>query len=430
MTTILAVILGGLLVVTLGLSLQHMTRGTPIHGLRCVGGGEEQLHASSPMFRESFELLTNTRIYETNNVEVAFNGEQTYERLFEDLQRAERLIAFHVFWFKPGRLADRLAEILVERAAAGVTVLFLLDYWGSKGTKKEYVERLRRGGIDVAIFRPFKWGNLHKVQQRTHMRCVVVDSEVAWTGGFAIDDHWQGDGLQEDQWRDTNVRIQGPVVDQLLAAFSANWAEATGDLLTGDDWFQLDKRVEDAGDCRAGLMFGAPTVGSTNAERFFALSSAAARDTLYITNAYFLPDHDFRRFLREAVERGVDVRVLTPGGNTDQKPVWYAGRAHYQELIEGGVRLYEYEPTMLHAKTIVADGRWGYVGTLNYDNRSMSLNDEVALVYWDEGVGGQLREQFMRDLEHAREITTEAHAARGLGGRILEQASRVIVRLL
>jgi cardiolipin synthase len=219
------------------------------------------------------------------------------------------------------------------------------------------------------------------------------------------------------------------VVDQLLAAFSANWAEATGDLLTGSDWFQRNERQR-AGDCRAGLMFAAPTIGSTNAERFFALSTTSARKTLYITNAYFLPDHDFRRFLREGVARGVDVRVLTPGGNTDQKSVWYAGRAHYEELIEGGVRIYEYAPTMVHAKTIVADGVWGYVGTLNFDNRSMSLNDEVAVVFWDEGLGEQMRAQYLRDLEHAHEVDLETFRRRGWYGRAIEQASRVIVRLL
>lgn len=427
--TTTAIILGVLLLVALAIAAQHMTRGTPIHDIRCVGGGEDMLHAESPMFREAFELLTNTRIFDSNNVEIAFNGDQTYGRLFDDLRGAERLIVFHVFWFKPGRLAEQLAGILEERARAGVTVLFLLDYWGSKGTKPEYAERLRRAGVDVAMFRPLSWGNLHKVQQRTHMRCVVIDSEVAWTGGFAIDDHWLGDGVHHDQWRDTNVRLQGPVVDQLLAAFSANWAEATGDLLTGSDWFQRNERQR-AGDCRAGLMFAAPTIGSTNAERFFALSTTSARRTLYITNAYFLPDHDFRRFLREAVARGVDVRVLTPGGNTDQKSVWYAGRAHYQELIEGGVRIYEYAPTMVHAKTIVADGVWGYVGTLNFDNRSMSLNDEVAVVFWDEGLGEQMRAQYLRDLEHANEVDLETFRRRGWYGRAIEQAARVIVRLL
>lgn len=410
-----------------GIGLQHMMRGTPISGVRCVGGGEDMLRAEHPMFREAFELLTNTRIFDANCIQVLFNGDQTYERLFADLRAAERLIVFHVFWFKPGRLADQVSEILRERARAGVTVLFLFDYWGSKGTKPAYIRALREAGVEVAIFRPLTWWNLHKVQQRTHMRCVVIDSNVGWTGGFGIDDHWLGDGV--NGWRDTNVRVQGPVVDQLLAAFSANWAETTGDMLTGSDWFQRNERQR-VGDCRAGLMYAAPTIGSTNAERFFALSTLAARRTLYITNAYFLPDHDFRNFLSEAAQRDVDVRVLTPGRNTDQKPVWYAGRAHFEKLLAAGVRIYEYEPTMVHAKTIVADGTWGYVGTLNFDNRSMSLNDEVALVYWDEELGEQMHAQFLRDLEHARELELETFRRRGFGGKVVETLARVFVRLL
>jgi cardiolipin synthase len=425
MTWILAV----LLVLAIAISVQHMMRGTPIEEIRCVGGGDDMLRAEHPMFREAFELLTNTRIWDTNCVTILFNGDQTYSRMFDDLRAAERLIIFHVFWFKPGKLAEQLREILEERARAGVKVLFLLDYWGSKGLGKDYPERLRAAGVEVGMFRALTFGNLHKVQQRMHMRCVVIDNEIGWTGGFGIDDQWQGDGLHHGQWRDTNVRLLGPTVHQLAAAFSTNWAETTGELLTGSDWFTRSNE-EPAGDCRAGLMFAAPTLGSTNAERFFALSTVSARRTLYITNAYFTPDHAFRRMLIEKAREGIDVRVLTPGGNTDQRSVWYAGRAHYEELLEGGVRIYEYEPTMVHAKTMVADGTWGYVGTLNFDNRSMSLNDEVAVVFWDDDLGGQLHRQYLEDLRHSREIELETFRKRGIGGRILEQSARTIVRIL
>ncbi|HSJ12979.1 MAG TPA: phospholipase D-like domain-containing protein [Longimicrobiales bacterium] len=422
-------IMGSLLVVAVAIAVQHMMRGTPIERLRCIGGGEETLHAQHPQFRQAFELLTRTRIWDTNRLEVLFNGDQTYERIFSDLRAAERLIIFHVFWFKPGRLAEQLRTILEERARAGVTVLFLLDYWGSKGLGREYPERLRAAGVEVALFRPLRFGNLHKVQQRMHVRCVVIDNTIGWTGGFGIDDRWLGDGVHPGQWRDTNVRLYGPTVHQLAAAFSTNWAEATGDLLTGSGWFQ-DPEDGPAGECRAGLMFAAPTLGSTNAERFFALSTVAAHSTLYITNAYFTPDAEFRRMLIEAVDRGVDVRVLTPGGNTDEKSVWYAGRAHYEELLAGGVRLYEYEPAMVHAKTIIADGVWGCVGTLNFDNRSMSLNDEVAVIFWDEDIGDTLHRQFLEDLEHAREVELAAFRRRGPAGRLLEQSARIIVRIL
>jgi cardiolipin synthase len=422
-------ILVALLVLALAIALQHMMRGTPIEGFRCIGGGEELLRAEHPMFQQAFELLTHTRIWDTNRVSVHFNGEQTYDPMFADLAGAQRLIIFHVFWFKPGRLAERVRAILEERVRAGVKVLFLIDYWGSKGLGREYRERLRAAGVEVQVFRPLSFANLHKVHQRMHMRCVVIDNEIGWTGGFGIDDHWLGDGRHRDQWRDTNVRLLGPMVHQLAAAFATNWAEATGQLLTGADWFH-QAGDEPAGDCRAGLMFAAPTLGSTNAERFFALATVSARRTLYITNAYFAPDREFRRMLIEAAGRGVDVRVLTPGGNTDERSVWYAGRAHYEELLEGGVRIYEYAPTMVHAKTIVADGVWGYVGTLNFDNRSMSLNDEVAVVFWDDDVGRQLHDQYQEDLRHAREVELDRFRRRGPGGRLLEQSARIIVRVL
>jgi cardiolipin synthase len=245
-----------------------------------------------------------------------------------------------------------------------------------------------------------------------HVRAVVVDGGVGYTGGFGIDDRWLGDGRHPDQWRDTSVRVEGSAVNRLQAAFASNWAEATGELLLGDAVF----RFEDApGPHTAGLLYSAPSFGSTAAERFFFTSLAAARERCYLTTAYFLPNRYFRRLLCEAAGRGVDVRVLTPGANTDRPSTWYAARGHYPELLEGGVRLYEYRPTMLHAKTMVVDGIWGMVGTLNFDNRSMVLNDEVALAFWDGTLGEALDGAFAEDLRRADELTLAGVRARSRG---------------
>ena len=416
----IAVVLLVLLAGLLGLiGILYLTRGNPVARMRVLGEEDDAPDVSSPHFCLQVQTHVNTDLIDGNSVEVLFNGEEVYPRLWRDLRGAQDLITWHVFWFKPGALSDELKEILKERARNGVTVLMLYDHFGALGVPRAYWDELRAAGVEVHAFRPFRWHDMYKWQQRTHMRTVVVDGKVGYTGGFSIEDRWRGDGRHEDQWRDTSVRVRGPAVHQLQGAFAADWAEATGDLLLGRRVFHPEC-LEEEGPVTAGLVYGSPSVGSTDIERFFALSISGARRRLWITNAYFVPDDDFRGMLVEAVRRGVDVRVLTPGGNTDKPSTWYAGRTHYETLLEGGVRIYEYGPTMVHAKTLVADGIWSAVGTTNFDNRSMSLNDEVVLMVHSEEVARTLEERFEYDLELADELDLEAFRARGAWERAKE----------
>lgn len=422
------IVLATLLAFVLLVLLTFFTRGTPVEEIRVIGD-PERLDVTNELFLQTFATLTNTTFSRNNRIDLLFNGDEVYDRLWEDLRAAERLITWHVFWFKPGRLADRLAEILTERARAGVRVLFLYDYYGSMGIPKEYYEHLREAGVEVATFRAPRWNTLYKMQQRMHVRAVVVDGSVGWTGGFAISDEWLGDGRHPDQWRDTSVRVEGSLVDQLQSAFVANWAETSGHLLLGDVAFPFHDGPAPGG-ATAGLMFAAPSLGSTNAERFFMLSIHGARERLYITSAYFVPDRHFRVALREAVARGVDVRVLTPGENTDRPSTLHAAHADYEELLEGGVRIWHYRPTMIHAKTVVVDGIWAAVGTVNFDNRSMVLNDEVAVVARDEALAERLEEAFLADLEFADELDIDDVRARGPVDRFKDRVARLLSPLL
>ncbi|MBW3533686.1 MAG: hypothetical protein KY453_00495 [Gemmatimonadetes bacterium] len=407
---------------------QFLTRGTPIERLRALERDRTAPTAAQEEFRRMVETHVSTELTRGNRVEILSNGEEVYPRLFEDLRSARDLITWHVFWFKPGRLADELEEILLERARAGVEVLFLYDWFGTRGVDEAYFRKLKDGGVEVACFRPPRPTTLYKVQQRSHARTVVVDGRIGYTGGFAIHDDWMGDGRHEGQWRDTSARLEGPAVYQLQAGFIDDWAEATRQLLVGDRVFpEGDARP---GDTHAGVFFSAPALGATRAEQYFALSIAGSSETLYITNAYFVPDDDFRRMLVDAVGRGVDVRVLTPGGNTDRPSTWYAARCHYEALLEGGVRIYEYRPTMVHAKTLVADRMWSSVGTMNFDNRSMALNDEVTLLCHDPRVGRRLHDRFLQDIELADELELDAFRRRGAWERAQERAWVVASRLL
>jgi cardiolipin synthase len=394
-----------------------MTRGTPVEMVISEGAGGPPAIGDS-LFEQMFELYTGTHIMAGNRVEQMLNGNGTYPQLWRDLRSAQSTITVQMYYSLPGAVADTMSKVLRERAAAGVRVLLLLDAFGSQNLKKSWADSLRAAHVEVAVLRKLKWYTVHNTADRSHVRVVVVDGRIGYTGGFGLADYWLGDGLHDDQWRESNVRFEGPAVMQLQAAFASAWAESTGELIAGSKFFPADGFTE-RGPVHAGLLFAQPTTGSTPAERFLALTIAGSRRTLYITNSYFVPDDDFRRLLENAAKRGVDVRILTVSEKTDVKTTWYAGRYRYEELLKGGVRIYEFQPTMIHSKTIIADGIWGTIGSMNFDNRSMASNNESNLVFLDPVLGATMNATFMADLAHAKEIKLEEFQRRGRWARLL-----------
>lgn len=425
-------VVGILLAVVVLIGVLDVVRGTPIH---TVGSDEEGKccpAVTDPFFRESFELMTHVRLEKGHEVEFFINGEQTYSRLWADLRGARSSITIQLYYCNKGRMADELHEILRDRARAGVEIHFLYDAFGTT-LPDEYFEGLRAAGITTASFRPLSVKALQKAQHRAHIRVIVVDGKIGYTGGFGVDDKWFGDGRHKDQWRDTNVRFTGPAVRQLQATFVVCWAEASGCLLTSTTLLPPVDKPKDSPE-RAGVLaavlHASPTIGSTPAERFFALSIAAAREKLYISNSYFVPEKSFRKMMCDAVARGVDVRVLTVSKATDVKSTWYAGRARYEELMKGGVRIWEYQPVMMHAKTIVVDGGWLSVGSMNADNRSMSFNEESNLVVLDRKAAEEMEGYFIEDLGYSTEIKLETFRKRSMMERAAEKACHLIWRVL
>ncbi len=405
----------------------NAVRGTPVRKVK--GFLSELPPVDDPCFRASMELVSHTTMSSGNQVEVFWNGDQTYPRLWKDLRAARRSITLQLYYNKPGRMADELSEILCERAAAGVQVLFLYDAFGTS-FKKEYLKTLRDRGVRAEPFRPMALAALNKVQHRAHIRVVCVDGEIGWTGGFGIDDKWFGDGRSKDHWRDSNARFTGPAVDQLWAAFTACWAESTGELLIAREQLQTKPEHPRSGGVLGGVLHASPSVGSTEAERFFVYAIASAREKLYITNSYFVPDRDIRALLVDAARRGVDVRVLTVSDATDIKSTWYAGRARYEQLLRGGVRIFEYEPVMMHAKTLVVDGAYAAVGSMNADNRSLSLNEETVLMTLDREVAATVERHFSDDLAFSKEILLDEFRRRPVTDRIKEKACYAFWRIL
>jgi cardiolipin synthase len=380
------------------------------------------------VFVRTIELFAGMKVEPGNRVEVLANG-SVYPRLWADIASAKQTLTVQMYFSKPGAVADSFAKYLADRARAKVRVLVLLDAFGSQELAGKWADGLKRAGVEIAWLRPLQWYTLHRAATRSHVRVVVVDGRVGYTGGFGIADYWLGNGHAENEWRESNARFEGPTVAQLQAAFTSGWAEATGELITGDLFFPPQSFAE-VGTVRASLLHFIPTVGSTPAERFMALSITGARRTLYVSNSYFVPDDDFRRLLVRAAKRGVDVRILTAGDKSDVKTTLYAGRARYSELLRGGVRVYEYQPTMMHAKTFVVDGVWSTVGSLNFDNRSLVFNNESNIVALDEGVGATLDSLFLDDLRYSKEIRLDEFERRSWGEKLLEWGANTLQRVL
>jgi cardiolipin synthase A/B len=404
----------------------HVTRGTAVRHVRGVSSDGMPISVGEPEFPLMATMATGASLQQGNLVEVLLNGGQTYPRLWEDLRSAKQSITLQLYYGAPGRMADALGQILIERARAGVRVFVLYDAFGTADIPASHGDALRAAGVLVEPFRPIRLSTLHLAQNRSHVRGIIIDGRIGWTGGFGIDDKWLGDGRTNGSWRETNVRFEGPAVRQLQAAFVAAWAEATGVMLTGHATLSPHQN----GVAAAGLLYSTPTLGSTAAERFFALSIAGAKRTLYITNSYFAPERSFIEMLEAAAKRGVDVRILTAGARTDVNIVRDAGRAWYGTLLQAGVRVFEWQPSTLHAKTFVADGQWSTIGSMNFDNRSMALNDESTLMILDLTVGRQMDQIFLDDLRHAEEITLTTFQQRSWWARVTERLANLLTRLL
>ena len=407
-----------------------LTRGTPVHTVVTFGSSGGPPPIGDSLFARSMELYTGLRLTGGNAAQQLLNGNGTYPQLWRDLRSAKRTITVQMYYSQPGAVADTLAAVLKERARAGVRVLLVLDAFGSQNLSKEWADGLRHAGVELALLRQLHWYSLHNASDRSHVRVVVIDGQIGYTGGFGLADYWLGDGRHEDQWRETNVRFEGPSVMDLQAAFAAAWAECTGELIAGDVFFPRAAFTTADGGLNAGLFFSSPTTGSTPAERFVALSIASARRSLYVTNSYFVPDDDFRKLLEQARARGVDVRILTVSDKTDVKTTWWAGRSRYEELLRAGIRIYEYQPTMIHSKTFVADGMWGTIGSMNFDNRSLAFNNESNFVFLDHTMGAEMDSTFMDDLTRSKEIVLAEFERRPWYDHVIESAASLLSRVL
>jgi cardiolipin synthase A/B len=351
------------------------------------------------------------------------NGTEFYPAIARDIRAARRSVNFMVYIWEAGAASDLMFDALVDRARAGVEVRLLLDAFGALQAPDEWIDRLKEAGGHVEWFRPPALGRMMRIHKRNHRRAIVIDGAVGYTGGAAVADQWLGDARGPDQWRDSMVRVTGPAALTLQSAFTQLWAAVCGDVLAGPAYYPPEAdREADTGTWHMGVA-SSPTADEHPLRLFFILTFCGARERLWITTPYFVPDRHVRNTLRGRAEAGVDVRILLPNEQTDAKPIRWAAHKYYGELLAAGIRIFEYQPTFLHSKTVVADGLWSIVGSANLDVRSKELNRENVLGILDRSLARQLEETFERDLERAREVHMEDWRKRPLHERIAERLS-------
>lgn len=354
------------------------------------------------------------------------NGDEFFPAIFRALREAQRTINFMVYIWQPGRLSEQLFEILTERARAGVAVRVMVDGLGGHKAPDPRIEELRRAGGRWEWFHPPTFGKLTRFHRRNHRRVIVVDGRIGFTGGAAVHDQWLGDA-EPGQWRDSMVELRGCVATNLQSAFAQLWAQGTGEMLVGSDHFPPTEGAVEAEDPGAEKIsrhinvISSPSSEEHPLRRVFWLSFRAAQRSLYITNPYFVPDAVTRTVLQERAQAGVDVRVLVPGEHIDLALIRWAAHHYYQQLLDAGVRIYEYRSTMLHQKLAVVDGAWSIVGSANMDVRSKELNQENILGLLDQGFAAEIEQTFFADLERATEITPDQWRRRPRLRRVRER---------
>jgi cardiolipin synthase len=380
-----------------------------------------------PQFFRAMGMLLGPGIVGGNRVTALQNGDEIFPAMLEAIRGARRTVLFETFIYWSGEIGEAFAEALAERARAGVKVHVLLDWVGSLKVDQKLVDTMRDAGVEVHRFHPLRWYNLGRINNRTHRKLLIVDGHLGFTGGVGIASPWTGHAQDEEHWRDSHYRVEGPVVAQMQGVMLSNWSKTTGRILHGDDYFPPPR---EAGTQQAQMFHSSPSGGSESMQLMYLIAITAAVKTIDIASAYFVPDAMARLALVSALKRGVRVRVITPGRHIDQKTVRHASRALWGELLEAGLEMYVYRPTMYHCKAVIVDGLLASVGSTNFDPRSFHLNDEANLNVYDPAFARQLTEVFEQDLRSCHRCTLEEWRGRPLLERARERAAALLAPVL
>jgi cardiolipin synthase A/B len=382
---------------------------------------QETLEVESPVtagdtrFVEYVASLVGAAVESGDEYLVLRNGDEVFPAMLDAIRRAERRIIFESFIYEEGVVGNQFTAELVAAARRGVTVRIVLDAFGAKLSRAS-VDSLTNAGVEVRWFNPITLWSLEETNYRTHRKVLVVDGRIGFTGGIGLADHWRGNAEDIDHWRDTQFRVTGPGVRALEAAFYENWIESGGRSAPA-----LDPQPPGHGNARSVVLWSNPTGGASNVKLLYLLSLASARQRIDIQSPYFILDESSRWALSEARRRGVRIRIVTEGEITDAKPVKYSSREGYQQLLDWGVEIYEYQPTMMHVKAMIVDDVWSVFGSANFDNRSFELNDELTVAAADTQLARDLTRDFDEDLSKSQRIDPARWNERSLLEKAREQ---------
>jgi len=380
-------------------------------------GLDHEFAVDSPEFLSTVAGASGAPFIAGNSLALLNNGDRFYPSMLEAITHAERSITVEAYIYWAGHIGREFADALARRAQDGCRVKLLLDAIGSASIGADILERLEKGGCQVAWYNPIRWYTLGRFNNRTHRKSLIVDGRIAFTGGAGIADHWRGDARGPDEWRDMQIRLEGPAVVPLQAGFAHNWQQTTGELLSGEDFYPLPVS---RGPLAVQTLLSSPETGASTVRTMYYLSIVCARESIHIANPYFVPDPVAIETLIEAKQRGVDVRIMVSGKRNDN---WLARQNSvrlYGRLLAAGVEVLEYDRTMLHHKTMVVDGCWVTVGTTNFDNRSFAHNEESNVNVWNRDLARELRTTFLADVEGCTALTLDAWRRRGAWARLQE----------
>ena len=385
---------------------------------------EAPIDASGDHFVHVLESTCQAHMEHGNRVEILTNGDHFYPAMLDAIRQARETITMECYIFKKGRIGDQFIEALCERAHAGVRVTLVMDAIGSFGARKS-AKPLQAAGCRVATYQQFTWYRLGRLNNRTHRELLVVDGIIAFAGGAGVADWWGMPLHGKPMWRDMMARIEGPLVSRIQGVLAENWLECCGEIMTGPETYKSHARD---GDVAGFAIKSSPSDRSTASRALFQSLVEAANDSVLISTPYFLPDKAFREAIRRTAGRGVGFIVIVPGSHTDQRWVRLASRRMYGQLLDVGVRMFEYEAGMTHTKALLVDRLWAVIGTTNFDNRSFEHNDEVNVAFRDATVTARVAADLEADLTRCREITLNDWRRRPLWEKAIGAVAWILER--
>ncbi len=397
--------------------------------------GEKQIHVelahrfavSDPQFLRTMNFLLGPAVVGGNRIQPLQNGDEIFPAMLSAIRSARQTITFETYIYWSGDVGREFSEALCERARAGVKVHVMLDWAGTAKMERRYLDDLKSAGVEVELYHPLHWYNITRINNRTHRKLLVVDGRVGFTGGVGIADQWSGHAESKAHWRDSHYMLEGPAVAQMQAAFTDNWIKTRAKVLFGSEYFPA---LEPAGAAYSQMFRSSRGEGSESVRLMYLLSIASATTSIRLQAAYFVPDDLAIEAFITARKRGVKIEIIVPGPHMDSKLVQNAGRSLWGALLDAGVDIYEYQPTMYHCKVMSVDDLWVSVGSTNFDDRSFRLNDEANLNIYDAVFAADQVKVFEADKAQSRLMTRAEFKNRSTAGKLLEKIAGALRRQL